>query len=90
MKVLNPIGVASPPQRSSARRPPTLAGLRLGLVHNGKPGGAQLLKRTGDRLTAEYGVESVTLFAKPHPSARGDFGARLPGVVDVAVGALAD
>jgi hypothetical protein len=90
MRVLNPLGVAAPPQRHLAGRPPTLAGQRLGLVHNGKPGGERLLRRTGDRLAAEHGVQSVTFFAKPHPSARGDFGARLPGVVDVAVGALAD
>jgi hypothetical protein len=87
---LNPLGVAAPPRRHLANRPQALVGLRLGLVHNGKPGGERLLRRTGDRLAAEHGVESITFFAKPHPSARGDFGARLPGVVDVAVGALAD
>lgn len=90
MQVLNPIGMASPPERQLARRPHDLNGARVGLIHNGKPGGRRLLTRIGERLRAEHGAESVAFFAKPHPSAPGGFVPRVAGKIDVAVGAIAD
>jgi hypothetical protein len=90
MRVLNPIGDLAPPQRKLAARSPSLGGLHVGLIHNGKPGGRQLLERAGERLRSEQGVASVSYFAKPHPSARGGFVPRVSGVIDVAVGAMAD
>jgi len=90
VRVLNPVGQMAPPRRSLANRPSELSGLRVGLIHNGKPGGRRLLERVGERLRSELGVASVAFFAKPHPSARGDFVSRVSGVIDVAVGAMAD
>jgi hypothetical protein len=90
MRVLDPIGVTAPPVRHLAQRPDDLRGLRIGLVHNGKPGGRRLLERAGQRLEAEHGVASVTYVAKPHPSAPGHFVPRVAGKIDAAVGALSD
>jgi hypothetical protein len=90
MRVLDPIGEMAPPRRHLADRPPRLDGLRVGLIHNGKPGGRRLLEHVGERLRTERGAASVAFFAKPHPSARGGFVPRVSGVIDVAVGAMAD
>lgn len=90
MRVLSPIGDLAPPARSLTPRPGDLAGLRIGLIHNGKPGGRRLLERVGRRLESEHGVASVTHVAKPHPSAPGNFVPRVAGKIDAAVGALSD
>lgn len=44
----------------------TLDGLRLGLLHNGKPNGEALLGEMAGSLGRRYSLAEVLVFAKPH------------------------
>lgn len=90
MQIVDPEGSRSDATYSVARRPATLAGLRLGLLHNGKPGGEQLLERIAERLRADHGVVASECWRKPHPSAQATFLDELEDRCDVVVGALSD
>lgn len=90
MKIIDPVGARVDTVDRVARRPPTHLGSRLGLLHNGKPGGEHLLERLGVRLRDDHGVSDVTLWRKPHPSARATFLGELEAGCDVVVGALSD
>ena len=90
MKLMSPIGVPRQEVRQTAPRLASLSGRRLALLHNGKPGGSELLERIGQRLTDEDGVAEVRYWRKPHPSAGAAFLDELAGSADVAVGALSD
>jgi hypothetical protein len=90
MQIIDPVGPRVSAGDSPARRPATLHGLRLGLLHNGKPGGEHLLERVGARLRAEHRVARVTTWRKPHPSARATFLDEVAPACDLVVGALSD
>ena len=90
MKIVNPAGVRREDRPQLAPRPPALAGLRLGLLHNGKPGGEPLLRRLAARLADEDGVAASSYWRKPHPSTRATFLEELGHDADVVLGALSD
>lgn len=90
MKIVDPVGARNDALRQLAMRPPALAGLRLGLLHNGKPGGEQLLARIAERLLEGHGVATSVYWRKPHPSAQATFLEDLAEGCDVVVGALSD
>lgn len=90
MRIVDPVGARNEAVRQLARRPAALAGLRLGLLHNGKPGGEQLLARIAERLTERHGIASSAYWRKPHPSGQATFLEDLEGRCDVVVGALSD
>jgi hypothetical protein len=90
MKIVDPVGTRNDAVRGLATRPAALSGLRLGLLHNGKPGGEQLLARIAERLVEGHGVASSVYWRKPHPSAQATFLEDLEGRCDVVVGALSD
>ncbi len=48
-----------------ATRPASLSGVRLGLLDNGKPNAAGLLKAFGYRLADRVGLSQVNTFVKP-------------------------
>ena len=64
--------VAQPTENAKKRggfelavRPASLSGVRLGLLDNGKPNAAELLKAFGYRLADRVGLSQVTTFVKP-------------------------
>lgn len=65
--VLDPTAgpVTEPTQR--ARRPSGLAGLRLGLLHNGKRNSDKVLMAVGEELRRRFDLAGVGLVAKPSP-----------------------
>ena len=90
MQIIDPAGVRIDDVRGLARRPDSLVGVRLGLLHNGKPGGERLLERVGGRLMTDHRVGQVRSWRKPHPSAAATFLHELTDACDVVVGALSD
>lgn len=90
MKIVNPVGTPRREELQIAARPASLDGLRLALLHNGKPGGRELLQRLGEQLRSEHGIKDVTYWSKPHPSAGAVFLDDLAERTDVVVGALSD
>lgn len=90
MQIVDPVGLRTDAASAPSRRPHRLQGLRLGLLHNGKPGGEHLLDRVGDRLRDEHALGAVATWRKPHPSARATFLDEVARDCDVVVGALSD
>jgi hypothetical protein len=90
MRIVNPVAARASGTRPPTGRPVRLAGLRAGLLHNGKPGGEVILERIAARLRDEHGVAEVLRWRKPHPSAGATFLAELRASCDVVVGALSD
>ena len=56
MRILSPEGSAGRPHVVRARAPGALAGRRLVVLDNGKPGAELLLSRAAERLSARAGV----------------------------------
>lgn len=58
--------VASPTETGDfpARRPSSLAGVRLGLLNNGKPNAALLLQSFGWQLADRFKITKITTFSK--------------------------
>jgi hypothetical protein len=56
MKILSPTGNVGRPAVARARAPLPLAGRRLVVLDNGKPGAELLLTRAAERLAARTGV----------------------------------
>ncbi|HRO30323.1 MULTISPECIES: UGSC family (seleno)protein [Micrococcaceae] len=64
--ILDPTGagpaqVQAPPVADRARRPPSLAGLRVGLLDNTKHNALLFLRAVGDLLTTEHGAREVSI-----------------------------
>lgn len=73
-----------------AKRLPQLTGRRVGLLHNGKPGGEHILAGIRERIGSEHpGVEFDFRF-KAHASAGAPFLDELVGYWDAAVIAVGD
>lgn len=90
MQIVDPVATRNDDTRRPAPRPATLEGVRLGLLHNGKPGGEEILQRVAERLHDEHGAVPVGSWRKPHPSAGATFLAEVAEACDVVVGALSD
>ena len=56
MRILSPEGSAGRPSVVRAKAPDVLAGRRLVVLDNGKPGAELLLSRAAERLAARAGV----------------------------------
>ena len=67
IRIRSPEGVPGRPGASLARSPELLAGRRLSVLDNGKPGAALLLSRVAERLAARTGA--VALAARRKGSA---------------------
>ena len=59
MRILSPEGSAGRPHVVRAKAPDALAGRRLVVLDNGKPGAELLLSRAAERLAARAGVVFV-------------------------------
>ncbi|MGP3928957.1 UGSC family (seleno)protein [Nonomuraea sp. KM88] len=67
-RILDPTGLSVRPARAAvaARRVPSLAGARVGLLTNTKRNAAQLLAGLGDLLRDRYGAVVAIQRTKPH------------------------
>lgn len=63
--LLSPVGEVGPRRGSLADRPGTLAGRRVGLLDNTKPGAEEILRRIGQLLVERHGVAAPLLRVKP-------------------------
>jgi len=59
IRILSPEGSVGPAATDLAPSPDVLAGRRLVVLDNGKPGAAKLMTRVADQLVARAGVEFV-------------------------------
>jgi hypothetical protein len=92
MEILDP---TLPPGEAPARyapRPPSLAGLRVGLVENTKHNSDRLLQKLGDVLQADYGVAETRLWRKHNASvpAHQEILDALPRACDAVVAGVGD
>ncbi|MBI3827130.1 MAG: hypothetical protein HY294_14145 [Candidatus Rokubacteria bacterium] len=81
MRVLTPFGAAAGDTRPLARRRPSLAGLRIGILDNSKPNAIALLEQVAEGLVARAEGARIVRWQKP--------GASLPATIidEVAAGA---
>ena len=68
MKVLSPLGATSDIVKPLARRRPSLAGLRIGVLDNSKPNARVLLEGVARALAAKLGAAEVRVWRKPGAS----------------------
>ena len=64
IRIYSPEGGVGRPLRSLAASPDVLAGLRLGILDNGKPNAAALMQRMAEQLSARMNLELVGVFRK--------------------------
>jgi hypothetical protein len=88
--ILDPVGSASTETFPMALRPESLDGLRLGCLHNSKPGGEVLLSTIAAQLQIDYKIKSVVWRRKQFPSSGATFLSRMATECDVIIAALAD
>jgi len=72
MRVLSPVGATAATIKPLARRRPSLAGLRIGVLDNSKPNADVLLGRVAQRLAERAPGASIRRWQKPgasHPAA---------------------
>jgi hypothetical protein len=72
MRVLSPFGATPDRVEPLARRPPSLGGLRIGVLDNSKPNADVLLGRVAERLAARAPGARIRRWQKPgasHPAA---------------------
>ena len=67
MNLLSPFGATSDTVKPLARRRPSLAGLRIGILDNSKPNADVLLGRVAERLAERAGA-SIRRWQKPGAS----------------------
>jgi hypothetical protein len=64
MRILSPEGTVGERRTALADSPAVLAGRRLALLDNGKPGAATLMTRIAERLAGRASVEVVGMHRK--------------------------
>ena len=67
--LLSPIGEAAPRRGGLTARPGSLAGKRVGLLENTKPGAEEILRRLGELLVERHGVVTPLHRVKPSSAA---------------------
>ena len=82
MQVLSPLGATSDTVRPLARRQPSLAGLRIGVLDNSKPNADMLLGRVAERLAERAAGATIRRWQKP--------GASNPALMIVEIAGAAD
>jgi hypothetical protein len=68
MEVLSPFAATGREARALARRPPSLAGLTLGVLDNSKPSAGVLLERVAEILAERTGAAAIRRWQKPGAS----------------------
>jgi hypothetical protein len=83
--VLLPTGAPATLAMSPAERPRSLAGLRIGLLDNGKEFSDVVLESLAEALRREHGVTSIKFWRKGFPAKGAPFIAEMAAETDVAV-----
>ena len=90
LTILDPTSKSSARSAELASRPASLLGLRVGLLHNTKPGGDILLRTIAEQLSRDYSLTSVVWRSKPLPTIPASFVHEMSDQCDVVIAALAD
>jgi hypothetical protein len=90
MRVLSPLGVAEITVQSLARRRPTLAGCRIGVLDNSKPNADVLIGRVAELLAERTGAASIRRWTKPGSSRPAQNLDEIAAAVDVVLTGSAD
>lgn len=90
--VLDPTTEPEPLTAARLPRPRSLAGLRVGLLDNGKLNAGRFLELLGEELKARHGVAETILLRKPNASriVPEAMAAELAGRCDVVIAAVGD
>ena len=85
MKVLSPLGATSDTVKPLARRRPSLAGRRIGVLDNSKPNADVLLDRVAERLAERASGATIRRWTKPGASNPALMIEEIAGAVDVVL-----
>jgi hypothetical protein len=83
--VLLPTGAAAAAAMQPAERPQSLAGLRIGLLDNGKEFSDVVLEALAEALRRDHGVTSIKFWRKGFPAKGAPFIAEMAAETDVAI-----
>jgi hypothetical protein len=90
MRVLSPLGATSDSVKPLAKRRPSLAGLRIGVLDNSKPNADVLLGSVAEALAACAGGATIRRWTKPGSSRPAAMIEEIAGAVDVVLTGTAD
>jgi len=90
MRVLCPLGRTPDTVRPLARRRPSLAGLRIGVLDNSKPNADVLLDGVAQALAARAGGVTILRWTKPGSSRPATMLDEIASAVDVVLTGSAD
>ena len=85
MNVLSPLGATSDTVKPLARRRPSLAGLRIGVLDNSKPNADVLLDRVAERVAERASGATIRRWTKPGASNPALMIEEIAGAVDVVL-----
>ena len=85
MRVLSPAGTTSDIVKPLARRRPSLAGLRIGVLDNSKPNADVLLDRVAERLAERASGATIRRWTKPGASNPALMIEEIAGAADVVL-----
>jgi hypothetical protein len=85
LTVLLPTGAAAAAAMQPAERPQSLAGLRIGLLDNGKEFSDVVLEALAEALRRDHGVTSIKFWRKGFPAKGAPFIAEMAAETDVAI-----
>jgi hypothetical protein len=83
--VMLPTGAPAAAAMRPAERPKSLAGLRVGLLDNGKEFSDVVLEALADTLRRDHGVTSIKFWRKGFPAKGAPFIAEMAAETDVAI-----
>jgi len=90
VKVLSPLGTTPDTVRSLAKRPPSLGGLRIGVLDNSKPNADVRLDRVAEALAARAGGATIRRWTKPGSSRPAEMIDEIAAAADVVLTGSAD
>ena len=90
MRVLSPLGATPDTVKPLAKRPPSLTGLRIGVLDNSKPNADVLLARVAELLAARTGGATIRSWTKPGSSRPAMMIDEIASSVDVLLTGSAD
>ena len=85
MRVLSPVGATAATIKPLARRRPSLAGLRIGVLDNSKPNADVLLDRVAERLAERASGATIRRWTKPGASNPALMIEEIAGAADVVL-----
>jgi len=86
--VMLPTGVPAASAMQPAERPKSLAGLRVGLLDNGKEFSDVVLEALAETLRREHGVTKIKFWRKGFPAKGAPFIAEMAAETDVAISGI--